>query len=190
MLFLILGVTASIASLGPSVDHLDFLETSAHHSIIRILIGAVMRKENQRFNSYQIFANAIDGTYKILLIGERVGFERGTSCGGCLPRAEGLFSSRRLPEFFRTSSGFLLLSLILFSDSLRLTGIILAISSSERLSSEGSESLQAESSPSSSPFVISISYLFVVSSFSISYMRRFLYYWVDFSSSRSIIGWF
>jgi hypothetical protein len=65
----------------------------------------------------------------------------------------------------------------------------LAISSSSRLSSDGSSSLTAESSPSSSPFVISISFLFVSSSVSISasfswvYRHCFCSSWVSLLSS-------
>ena len=44
LLFGIFSVASSVARLRPSVDHLNFLETSAHHAIIRILIRAVMKK--------------------------------------------------------------------------------------------------------------------------------------------------
>ena len=54
LLFGILGVTASVASLRPGVHHLDFFETSAHHSIIRVLIRAnVGGKRRSTVSSYE-----------------------------------------------------------------------------------------------------------------------------------------
>ena len=40
LLFCILSVAAAIARLRPRVNHLDFLQAAAHHSIIWVLIGA------------------------------------------------------------------------------------------------------------------------------------------------------
>ena len=37
-LFLLLSVRASIACLSPCIDHFDFLDTSTHHSIVRICV--------------------------------------------------------------------------------------------------------------------------------------------------------
>ena len=44
LLLRIFSVASSVARLRPSVDHLNFFETTAHHAIIRILIGAIMKK--------------------------------------------------------------------------------------------------------------------------------------------------
>lgn len=32
------GIAASITRLGPGVDHFDFLDSSTHHSIVRVLV--------------------------------------------------------------------------------------------------------------------------------------------------------
>ena len=40
LLFYIFSVAAPITRLRPRVNHLDFLQAAAHHSIIRVLIGA------------------------------------------------------------------------------------------------------------------------------------------------------
>ena len=42
----VLRVTAPIAGLGPSVHHFDLLEPSSHHSIIGILVRAVIYRHD------------------------------------------------------------------------------------------------------------------------------------------------
>ena len=56
----IFSVAASIASLGPSVHHLHFLDASAHQAVIRVLIRAIHRQK--RIDSFRVmmgFENAL-----------------------------------------------------------------------------------------------------------------------------------
>ena len=53
LLFLyVLCITPTITGLGPCVDHLDFLETAPHHSVVRVLIRAEI---GQRENKFRIW---------------------------------------------------------------------------------------------------------------------------------------
>jgi hypothetical protein len=103
-------------------------------------------------------------TYMIRFIGDLL--DGGLFIGFCADLFVGDFSSFMFlvvsfliggGSIFFLGSGFL----IIFSLGLGFIGMIIAISSSSRLSSDGSSSLAAESSPSSSPLVISISFLLV-----------------------------
>jgi len=42
--FISLG-SGSRTGLGPSIDHLDFLDTATHHSVIRVLVRAKQKQE-------------------------------------------------------------------------------------------------------------------------------------------------
>jgi hypothetical protein len=176
---LVFSFSSTIARLCPCINHFNSLDLP--HSKLHAILW-VLRKRPAY--GYEIV------TYIMRLIGDLLG---GAFCWTSGFWAD-LLVGEEFPKFrvdcFLTAmgsgrffgSGFLATGVGFFSGGL--IGIIFAISSSDRLSSDGSLSLAAESSPLSSPLVISINFLFVSSSFSSSLSLIVLYRHL-FSSSYS-----